>query len=260
MSELQHELDCALAAAEQACKVIRKGFEEGFLTHYKADDSIVTSIDQAAEEVIIHILQNETEHAILSEETGAINGHCDLTWVIDPLDGTSNFARRLSPFAVSIALMDGDESLLGVIKNPMTGECYHAVKGSGAFRNSKSIHVAGESSLNRSIIFFNYGYLEQDKKLISAVVERLIQDFGLRTWGATAWELCAVADGTADAFVCVGDKLWDFAAGMCIVKEAGGLFTDWHGEIWNSGHSFILAASPEIQSQLIAQIQSLQKL
>ena len=258
MLSLKHEFDTAIAAAGTASKIIRKGFEKGFLTHEKADESLVTSIDHAAEEAIIHILQSETDHAILSEESGAITGKTDLTWVIDPLDGTSNFARKLQPFAVSIALMQGDDSLLGVIQNPMTGECYHAVKGGGAFCNDQKIHVAREDSLKKSIVFFNYGYHEQDKKMISTVVGRLIQDFGLRTWGTTAWELCAVANGTADAFVCVGDKLWDFAAGMCIVKEAGGLFTDWHGQPWKSEHAYLLAVSPKMQSTLIKRIQEFQ--
>lgn len=259
MPSLTIELKAALCAAGKAAKIIRRGFSQGFSTDVKADDSLVTSIDKAAEAEIIRILQKRTRHAVLSEESGALPGDTNLTWVIDPLDGTANFARRLQPFAVSIALMQGDKSLLGVIQNPMTGERCYAVKGGGAFYNARKIHTATNRSRNTSIVFFNYGYNEQDKKRIGPVVDCLIQDFGVRTWGTTAWELCAVARGTADAFVCIGDKLWDFAAGMCIVQEAGGLFSDWCGRPWDDSHSFILAAQPDIQPMIVQKIQHVQE-
>ncbi|RQW04473.1 hypothetical protein EH222_11175 [candidate division KSB1 bacterium] len=100
-----------------------------------------------------------------------------------------------------------------------------------------------------------------DKSLVTSVdqqVDRLIYEFDLRTWGTTALELCAVAKGSADAFICVGDKLWDYAAGMCIVKEAGGEFLDWRGAAWNSSHSFILACQPGMKGVIIENISHLQ--
>ena len=189
---------------------------------------------------------------------GALEGDGELRWVIDPLDGTSNFVRGLQPFAVSIALMRGAESLVGVVQNPMTGERFYAVKGGGAFYNAQKIHVADNKALNKSVLFFNYGYNSVDRGRIERAVKSLIHEFGIRTRGTTAWESCAVAAGWADAHVCVGDKLWDFAAGKLIVQEAGGLFTDRRGQPWDDSHSFILAAQPAIQPMIVQKIQQLQ--
>ena len=114
MSDFTADLKIARIAAEQASAIIKTGFTQQFHTEQKEDESVVTSIDHAAEDVIIKTLREHSQHAILSEEAGALAGQTDLTWIIDPLDGTSNFARHFHPFAVSIALMRGDESLLGV--------------------------------------------------------------------------------------------------------------------------------------------------
>ena len=255
---MTRDLKSALAAADSACDFIKTSFEQDFKIEQKVDKSLVTSIDQKAERLIINELQKHSNHAILSEECGSLPGSTGLTWIIDPIDGTTNFARHHHPFAVSIALMNGDESVIGVIQNPLTNECFYAEKGSGAFLDGQSIHVSKNSSPHKSIVFFNFGSDRKDRELIVKVVNQLVYDFDIRTWGTTAWELCAVAKGTADAFVCVGDKLWDFAAGICIIKEAGGDFDDWRGVPWNSSHSYILAAQPNIKPLLIEKISHLQ--
>ncbi|MBN1561939.1 hypothetical protein JW998_16930, partial [candidate division KSB1 bacterium] len=229
-----------------------------FTTEHKADKSLVTSVDQQAEEVIIQALRKGSPHAILSEESGELPGSTGFRWVIDPIDGTTNFARHSTPFAVSIALMAGDDSMAGVIRNPLTGECYYAERGGGAFLDGRRIAVSGESSPQKSIVFYNFGANPLHRQRIVHVVERLIYEFDLRTWGTTAWELCAVAKGSADAFICIGDKIWDYAAGLCIIKEAGGEFIDWQGAVWNSSHSFILACQPAMKAAIIDKISPFQ--
>lgn len=256
---MTHDLKIALAAAAKAAAVIKIGFAQEFATGQKADKSLVTSIDEAAERVIIDELQKHTRHAILSEESGSLPGGTDFTWVIDPIDGTTNFSRRHQPFAVSIALMHGDKPLLGVIQNPLTNECFYAENGLGAFLDGKSIQASNNTAPHKSIVFFNFGIKPDDRRSIVRVVDTLIDEFDLRTWGTTAWELCTVAKGTADAFVCVGDKLWDYAAGMCIVTEAGGCFSNWRGEPWQPDNSHILAASPAMQPVLVRHIEQLQE-
>lgn len=256
---MTNDLNVAMNAASQACAVIKAGYEQQFDISHKPDDSLVTSVDQEAERVIIDHLQKHTNHAILSEESGSLPGSTGLTWVIDPIDGTTNFARHHLPFAVSIALMDGDDSCVGVIQNPLTDECFYAESGSGTFRNGKQVYVSQNNVPARSILFFNFGSDRHDRARIVQVVDQLIYDFDVRTWGTTAWELCAVAKGAVDGFVCVGDKLWDFAAGICLVKEAGGLFTDWHGEPWTSEHSYVIASNRKMHSQLVERIHVLQE-
>lgn len=251
------DLKTALAAADRACEVIRSAYGQNIQTEKKADHSLVTITDQQAEHLIIEMLQKHSKHAILSEESGSVPGNTGFTWVIDPIDGTTNFARHNTPFAVSIALMHGDESMLGVIQNPLTHEIFYAEKDCGAFLNGQPIHVSKNADPHRSILFFNFGAHPDDRKKIIEVVDLFIYDFDLRTWGTTAWELCAVAKGAADAFICLGDKIWDFAAGMCIVEQAGGRFADWRGQPWNSSHSYVLASNPRIQPLIIEKIHRL---
>jgi myo-inositol-1(or 4)-monophosphatase len=257
MSDFTTDLKTARIAAEQASAIIKTGFTQHFHTEQKEDESVVTSIDHAAEDVIIKTLREHSQHAILSEEAGTLAGHTEFTWVIDPLDGTSNFARHFRPFAVSIALMHGDESLLGVIQNPMTGELYHASKGDGAFYNGRQIQAATVESIKKPLLIYDHGHLDEHKEIINKVIDELIMDFGLRTWGTTAWEMCAVAAGSVDAFICVGDKLWDFAAAMCIVKEAGYFFTDWQGRPWDNSTSYILAAHPAVHKVIVNKVSGL---
>lgn len=255
---MTNDLKLAINAAEHACAVIAAGYEQRFEISQKEDDSLVTSIDQEAERIIINELQKHSQHAILSEESGSLTGSTGFTWVIDPIDGTMNFSRHHLPFAVSIALMDGEESIVGVIHNPLTNECFYAERGSGTFLNGSPVHVSQNNDPSKSILFYNFGSNPQDRRRIVQVVDQLIYHFDLRTWGTTAWELCSVAKGAVDGLICVGDKLWDFAAGMCLIREAGGLFTDWHGNAWNSSHSYFIASNRAIHAQLVERVHFLQ--
>lgn len=249
----------AIQAAQAAGKIIKQGYRKKITTETKSDRSLVTNIDQSAERVIIDLLEKNSDHAIMSEESDERPGSSGLTWVIDPIDGTTNFFRKQKAFAVSIALMRETESVLGVVFNPLTNDIYYAEQNKGAFLNKRVLHVAQESEPIKSIIFFNYGSDYEHRETIAHVVRRLIQKFDLRIWGTTALEMCTVALGTCDAFICVGDKLWDYAAAMLIVKEAGGLFTDWFGAPWNGKNSYILAAQPKIQHLIISCVKDLQK-
>ncbi len=257
---MTNDLKLAIKAAAQACALIKAGYDQQFDISQKADDSLVTSIDQAAERIIIDELQKSSRHAILSEESGSLPGSTGLTWVIDPIDGTTNFARHHLPFAVSIALMDGDESCAGVIHNPLTDECFYAERGSGTFLNGKHVYVSQNDDPAKSILFFNFGANPKDRARIVLVVDQLIYDFDVRTWGTTAWELCAVAKGAVDGFICVGDKLWDFVAGMCLIKEAGGVFTDWHGKPWRQQQSYFIASNRAMHAQLVERVHFLQEI
>ncbi len=255
---MTRDLKLAIAAAKAAGDIIKTRYEQHFDVTHKSDDSLVTSVDREAEHLIIDILQKESRHAILSEETGDLPGSTGMTWVIDPIDGTTNFARHHIPFAVSIGLMDGDNSHIGVILNPLTDECCYAERGNGAFLNGKPIKVSSNADLQKSILFFNFGSAREDRQRIVQVVAQFIYDTALRTWGTTAWELCSVARGAVDGFICVGDKVWDFAAGICLIKEAGGLFTDWRGEPWTRRHSYFIASNPHIHPLIVERVHSLQ--
>jgi len=252
-----HDLQLALDAADAAGAFIKNQFQHEIESIKKSDYSLVTEVDKTAETLIRKIL-SDSNHGFIGEEFKNKMGSSGADWVIDPIDGTTNFYRKQQAFAVSIALMRGEESVLGVVQNPITGECFYAEKGGGAFLNDEPIKVSENKTLLKSIVFFNYGSAEPDRRKILDVVEGLIYEFDLRIWGTTAWEMCAVAKGTADAFVCVGDKIWDFAAAMCIVKEAGGTFTDWRGEPWKASHSYVIAAQPSMLPLIVERVEALQ--
>jgi myo-inositol-1(or 4)-monophosphatase len=179
-------------------------------------------------------------------------------WVVDPLDGTNNFARALPFFAVSVGLMDGNESLVGVIIDVVGNKEYSAVKGGGAFCNGEKIILPGFDSRYIPMVFLNHGYAEPDRAKFKNLAELLASDFNILKLGTTALELCYIASGAVDGFICSGDELWDFAAGIVIAQEAGCVFTDWQGNLWDGTHSHLLITRPEIHNDLVKKIRDLQ--
>ncbi|MBK6283375.1 MAG: inositol monophosphatase [Draconibacterium sp.] len=178
--------------------------------------------------------------------------------MVDPLDGTNNFARSIPLFAVSIGLMYGNESLLGVIIDPINKKEYYATKGGGAFCNGKKIMHPKFDTDYIPMLFLNHGYPEVDRAKFKELSKRLASDFNILKLGTTAVELCYIASGSVDGFICSGDELWDFAAGIVITQEAGCIFTDWQGNPWDGQHSHLLVARPEIHTDLVKIIADLQ--
>src|SRR5690606_1717827 len=188
-----------------------------------ASQSLVTETDLAAEAAVLHVLNNESQYRILSEESGASGRGDGPVWVVDPLDGTSNFARSFPFFTTSLALVDDDEILAGVIIDPIHNNEYFAVKGGGAFCNDRPI-VQAIPLHPVPCLFLNHGSLPEDKLLYGELTRQLASTYNLRKPGATALELCSVAMGFFDGFICAGDEIWDYAAGAIIAEEAGSIF------------------------------------
>jgi myo-inositol-1(or 4)-monophosphatase len=204
------------------------------------------------------MLQANSSYAIMSEETSPDESSRDLSWIVDPIDGTTNFASKIPLFAVSVALLRDQDVILGVILNPMTDECFYAEKGKGAYLNGQPLQVAAKTDPGATILFLNHGYPATDRKRYATLADRLGTTFFVRTFGPTALELCYLARGCAAGFICSGDELWDFAAGIVLVEEAGGKVTDWKGRHWDRSTSFILASNTSCHEELIAQIADLQ--
>ena len=199
---------------------------------------------------ILDILSAESDYAILSEESGSLQKRSGPVWVVDPLDGTNNFARSIPIFAVSVGLMEGNESLVGVIIDVVNNKEYYAVKGGGAFCNSEKIIHPKFDSAYIPMLFLNHGYAETDRAKFKKLADLLASDFNILKLGTTALELCYIASGAVDGFICSGDELWDFAAGIVIAQEAGCIFTDWKGNAWDGTHSHLLIARPEIRDEI----------
>lgn len=256
---MQKELEIALKAARAGAKIVLENFGKSKDSRVKGDSKgLVTATDLAAEKAILKVLSAESDYEIISEESGTLNRCCGPKWVVDPLDGTNNFARSLPFFAVSVGLMDWNESLAGVIIDPINQKEYYAVKGGGAFCNGEKITLPGFDSRYIPMVFLNHGYAEADRIKFKKLADLLALDFNILKLGTTALELCYIATGAVDGFICSGDELWDFAAGIVIAQESGCVFTDWQGNPWDGTHSHLLISRPEIQLSIINQIKHLQ--
>jgi myo-inositol-1(or 4)-monophosphatase len=257
--ELNADLKIALEAARAAARVILEGFEKSVESRVKGDaKGLVTETDLKAEKVILDILSSKSNYGIISEESGLLQKDSGLKWVVDPLDGTNNFARSIPLFAVSIGLMDGNESLLGVIIDPINKKEYYAIKGDGAFCNGEKIIHPKFDTEYIPMLFLNHGYAESDRAKFKELSTRLASDFNILKLGTTAVELCYIASGSVDGFICSGDELWDFAAGIVIAQEAGCVFTDWQRNPWDGKGNHLLISKPEIHTKLVELIQDLQ--
>jgi len=256
--ELNTDLTIALEAARAAARVIIDGFEKSIESKVKGDaKGLVTETDLKAEKVIMDILSSKSNYGIISEESGLLQKSSSLNWVVDPLDGTNNFARSIPLFAVSIGLMDGNDSLLGVIIDPINKKEYYATKGGGAFCNGLKITLPKFNTDYIPMLFLNHGYAEIDRAKFKELSKRLASDFNILKLGTTAVELCYIASGSVDGFICSGDELWDFAAGIVIAQEAGCIFTDWLGNPWDGKGNHLLISRPEIHGKLVGIINNI---
>jgi myo-inositol-1(or 4)-monophosphatase len=258
MHNLPSDLSIALEAARAGAEVIRHRFGDSSNARVKGEaQGLVTDTDLAAEQAIFEVLKKHSSYNILSEESGLLRNEPGKKWVVDPLDGTSNFARGIPLFAVSIGLMEGNDFLAGVIIDPILQNEYCAEKGGGAFCNGEKIVLPAFQPGFTPCIFLNHSYGEPDRNHFIQLAKKLAVPYDTLKFGTTALELCYLAAGSADAFVCSGDSIWDFAAGAVIATEAGCVFTDWQGRNWTGKSDKLLISKPEIHDKLVENIKNL---
>lgn len=199
----------------------------------KGIHDFVSYVDKTAEKKIVEALLKILPEAgfITEEKTSTKKGEI-YNWIIDPLDGTTNYIHKLSPFAVSIALMEKDEIILGVVYEINLDECFYAYKGSKAFLNDKEISVTKTEKVNNSLIATGFPYYDYDKMepFMQTLDFFMKNSHGLRRLGSAATDLVYVACGRFDAFYEYSLHAWDVAAGAFIVKQAGGKICDFKGE------------------------------
>ena len=220
----------------------------------KARNDFVTRIDQQSEQRIVDILHRAfPEHQIVAEEGSRNPGPSPYRWLIDPLDGTTNFIQDLPMFAVSIALQEADRIICGVVYDPVHDELFQAERGQGAYCNGKPIRVSPENNFARAVIAT--GFPHRNKIYLPDYLltfnEIFLQCSGMRRCGSAALDLCYTAAGRYEGFWELGLSPWDMAAGSLLVSEAGGRVTDfWNGKNYlNNG--FIVAGNPETHARLI---------
>jgi myo-inositol-1(or 4)-monophosphatase len=228
---LTKELEAAISAAREAGRVLREGFGWQHSVRYKGEVDLVTEVDEQAERVIREILLEAfPAYGVLAEEGGALAGEVDARWIVDPLDGTTNYAHGLPIFAVSIALERAGEVVLGVVHDPMREETFIAERGGGATLNDEPVRVSDTDEPIQALIATGFPY---DRAEMPEALE-LFGRFaaltrGMRRLGSTALDLCYVAAGRLDGYYERGIWAWDIAAGSLILEEAGGKVTDYRG-------------------------------
>ncbi len=245
------ELVVAVSAAREAGALLLKYFGkvEG---SYKADKSIVTVADIKAEELIrSRIREKFPDHAIVGEEMGGEGIGSPYVWSIDPLDGTTNFVVRNPFFAVSIALVRHAEPMLGVVYYPFADELFHAVKGGGAFLNDESIAVSTKVLDSSVLTFCNNRDVDSVNRMVEIFARLKPVNNKFRQMGAGSLELSYVACGRVEAFMMVGANPWDVAAGAVLVREAGGIATDFDGSEYDLNSKDILATNGLVHEELL---------
>ena len=250
---MAEELEAALEAARRAGEVLREGFGAHHRVRYKGEVDIVTEIDERAEEVIREALLGAyPSYSMLAEEGGETAGEGDARWIVDPLDGTTNYAHGLPLFAVSIALEKAGEVVAGVVHDPMRQETFVAERGRGARLNDESIGVSETDDLVRALVVTGFPY---DREEVPAAIDlfgRLsMRTQSMRRLGSAALDLCYVAAGRLDAYYERGGYAWDVAAGSLLIEEAGGKITDYKGRPFEMEGKEVIASNGLLHPKLI---------
>jgi myo-inositol-1(or 4)-monophosphatase len=259
MSQTLHPmLNIAVRAARAAGAIInRAALDVDVLkVSTKSPRDFVTEVDRAAEARIIEtLLEAYPGHGILAEESGRTHGAKDseYVWIIDPLDGTTNFIHGLPIYAVSIALAFRGQVQQAVVYDPCRNDLFYASKGRGAFLNERRLRVSKRSKMGEALIGTGFPFRKGDnfERYLQMMQAVMTQCAGLRRPGAAALDLCYVAAGWYDGFFETGLNPWDVAAGGLLVSEAGGLVGNFTGEADFLYQREVLAASPKIYAQLV---------
>ncbi len=263
MSQALHPmLNIAVKAARSAGAIINRAALDIDLlkVNTKNPNDFVTEVDHASERVIIDtLLEAYPGHGILAEESGRAHGAKDseYLWIIDPLDGTTNFIHGLPTYAVSIALSYRGQVQQAVVYDPARNDLFYASKGRGAFLNDRRLRVSKRVRLSDSLIGTGFPFRKGDnfKRYMKIFEEVMQQCAGLRRPGAAALDLCYVAAGWYDGFFETGLQPWDMAAGSLMVSEAGGLIGNFSGDADYLFQREVIAGNPKIFGQLVRILQ-----
>jgi len=241
-------------AARKAGAVLRTNIQGVRTIRYKGDINLVTEMDMQSERVIVETLHAYfPQHNIIAEEETNLHTSSEFTWIIDPLDGTTNYAHGYPCFSVSLALKEKGNIILGVVYDPMRDELYSASKGGGSYLNGRPIAVSRAQELIKSLLAtgFPYDRAASERNNLDYFRDLLMASQEVRRDGSAALDLCSVASGRFDGFWELKLKPWDVAAGSLIVTEAGGMVTDLSGGAFNLHDEEILATNGAIHSKML---------
>lgn len=252
------QLNIAVKAARRAGSLInRASLDVGRLVVTKKGPAdFVSEVDRMVESAIIGILREAyPDHAFLGEEGGAV-GASEFQWIIDPIDGTTNFLHGFPMYCTSIALAHKGIVTQAVIYDPVRNDLFTASRGSGAFLNDRRMRVSQETRMEHALIGsgFPFSSMEHQERYLRMLAEVMRKSAGIRRPGSAALDLACVAAGRYDGFWELGLKPWDMAAGTLLIQEAGGLVSDLDGDnrFLESGH--VVAGNPKIFAQLLPMV------
>ena len=244
----------ACATALKAGKYIFKNIDKVKSVRYKGEINVVTNIDKNAEDIVVNTIKKAfPDHNFLAEEKKYPKKNKDFTWIIDPLDGTTNFIHGFPIFCVSVALCYREKIIAGAVYDPTRNEMFHAEHKKGAFLNNKRIRVSSIRALNKALLTTGFAYnVKRTKKDNLANFRHFLKaSQAIRRAGSAAIDLCYVACGRFDAFWELYLHPWDTAAGILIVKESGGKITKFDGSKYNVFDTEMLASNSKIHSHMI---------
>lgn len=248
-------LNIAKRAAFEAGKVILQAMDHlsGVTVDEKKKHDFVTEVDKTAESIIIEAIKKAyPSHAILGEESG-LQGESDTVWIIDPLDGTTNFIHGYPHFSLSIAIKEKGKLLGGLIYDPIRDECFSASKGSGAYLNQTRLRVTDRQHLDNALLGTGFPFKQPEKldQYLDTFKALFPQSAGIRRAGSAALDLAYVAAGRLDGFWEYDLKPWDIAAGVLLIKEAGGLVLDFDGGEGYFDHGNVVAGNPKMVKAML---------
>jgi myo-inositol-1(or 4)-monophosphatase len=248
----------AQEAALKAGKILRDNILGKRTISYKGDINLVTEMDTRSERAIVETLRSSFPgHGIIAEEETDLRNESGFTWIIDPLDGTTNYAHGYPCFSVSIALEHEGSVILGVVYDPMRDELFSARKGAGAYLNGNGIIVSGAEELIRSLLATGFPYDRKisEKNNLAYFHDLLMASQEVRRDGSAALDLCYVASGRFDGYWELKLKQWDVAAGSLIVTEAGGSVSDLSGNPFDIRAEEVLASNGKIHRKMVEVMQ-----
>ena len=244
-----------IRAVETGAAIMKEYFDQSFIVSNKEGiNNLVTEVDHKSEEAIFKVIKEQfPEHYILSEEAGEIIQDSNHKWIIDPIDGTVNYANRIPICCVSIGIEKDGKMILGAVYNPFIGELFFAEKGKGATLNNKTIHVSNKADVKTSCLVtgFPYTYLDEANGPLQVFDKLIRKGVPVRRLGSAAIDLCWVAMGRFDGFYEHQLQAWDSAAGFLMVEEAGGKVTDLTGKYYNPYQHGIIATNGKIHDELL---------
>jgi len=243
----------AIKAVKSAGKIVAEDFIKSKETYLKAPRDIVTEVDLKSEKLIINLIsKNFPDHSLLSEEAGFIDKKSDYLWIMDPIDGTTNYIRGIDPFCVALCLLERVKPIISAIYMPRHKQLYFAAKGEGATLNGKKIKVS-DKNIEDSLAVIDVSSKKDNQDILLTHLRKVLSSgTRMRSWASSLYALSMVSSGNLDFCFNFCNKIWDIMPAVLLIQEAGGIVTDINGQELTLKSSSVLATNGKIHQQVLS--------